>query len=390
MASVVNRPNGHKWIQVRLDGKRQTIRLGKASSAQAVDFRRRIESLVTCKALQQLPDPRTLEWLVELDEAIYKRLAAVGLVEHRRQARTLDELLNVHLASLDVKEQSKSTFSHTARNLRDFFKPQRDFRSISAGDAKEFRVWLAAYGRNRGKNKGGPLAPATVSRRCRRAREVFAFAIDKDWIIKNPFRKMKGWVETNRERDFYLMLPAAKKLLDAAESELRLLIALVRFQGVRCPSEALPMQWDQINWEQSTILVRSPKTDRYPDGAQRIVPIFEQFWPYLQAAWDRLPERQPLMFPNLQMTNPALSKRLAAACGLAGIPSWPKPWINLRASCETDLIREYRDIYRVAAWLGHSPQVALEHYNRIAKELESAAVGTSAKPKKAKQYPKHA
>jgi hypothetical protein len=45
----------------------------------------------------------------------------------------------------------------------------------------------------------------------------------------------------------------------------------------------------------------------------------------------------------------------------AGVTQWPKLFHNLRASRETELMREY-DLATVCKWIGNSPAVAAKHY----------------------------
>ena len=51
----------------------------------------------------------------------------------------------------------------------------------------------------------------------------------------------------------------------------------------------------------------------------------------------------------------------------AGVPSWPKPFQNLRASRETELARAF-PLHVVTEWLGNTPQIALKHYLRVTDE----------------------
>ena len=54
---------------------------------------------------------------------------------------------------------------------------------------------------------------------------------------------------------------------------------------------------------------------------------------------------------------------------------WPKPFHNLRASCETDLMQEH-PIHVVTAWLGNTPKIALSHYLQTqANDFEMAIRG---------------
>ncbi len=45
----------------------------------------------------------------------------------------------------------------------------------------------------------------------------------------------------------------------------------------------------------------------------------------------------------------------------AGLKSWHRPFHNLRASRETELVETY-PVQVVTSWLGNSPSVAMKHY----------------------------
>lgn len=50
MASVIRRPEGHRWIQfVDTDSKRQTLRLGKTPAKAAATVCGRVEELLAAK-----------------------------------------------------------------------------------------------------------------------------------------------------------------------------------------------------------------------------------------------------------------------------------------------------------------------------------------------------
>lgn len=47
MASIIHRPRGHRWIEfVAPEGKRKTVRLGRASKRAAEAFKCRVETLL--------------------------------------------------------------------------------------------------------------------------------------------------------------------------------------------------------------------------------------------------------------------------------------------------------------------------------------------------------
>ena len=57
----------------------------------------------------------------------------------------------------------------------------------------------------------------------------------------------------------------------------------------------------------------------------------------------------------------------------AGLVAWERVFHNLCSSCETDLMKRH-PMPTVAAWMGHSIEVAVKHYTQItADEFTSAA-----------------
>ena len=62
---------------------------------------------------------------------------------------------------------------------------------------------------------------------------------------------MKGiTVQANKAREFFVTHEMPTKVLEACpDAEWRLLFALSRFAGLRCPSEHLALRWADINWE---------------------------------------------------------------------------------------------------------------------------------------------
>jgi integrase len=76
---------------------------------------------------------------------------------------------------------------------------------------------------------------------------------------------------------------AAKVLEACPDVEWQLIFALARYGGLRTPSETLALKWSDVNWEARMFTVRSPKTEHPEDGGIRVVPIFKELRPYLDA-----------------------------------------------------------------------------------------------------------
>jgi integrase len=382
MATVSTQANGLRMIFARKsNGKRHPIRIGKVSLDHAQQFASYVSNLEVAKQMGTLPDRATIAWLATLSPTLHERIANTGLVEHRGDAivrgstgqhapGTLGLLLERFPESLSVQQQSLVAIGQTIRNLLGYFGADRSVTSITAGDADEFRQWLLKRGRKRGRDgtKPKPLAHATVSRRCRAARQIFEFAVRKRWCLDNPFDHMSGWHETNPDRDCYIPADQVARILaDEPDLEFRTLVALCRFAGMR-PSDALSVEWSAIDWDRSYAHLVAPKTRRSRSGGHRDVPLFPEVRELLDQLFAAAPDGAVHVFGHYRETSHAnISDRLRRACIRVGELPWVKPWINMRASCENDWIDAGYSIFQVARWMGHAPDVALRHYNRVGK-----------------------
>jgi len=85
------------------------------------------------------------------------------------------------------------------------------------------------------------------------------------------------------------------------------------------------------------MLVRSPKTERYAGKESRLVPVFPELHPHLQECFDLAGTDTEYVITCCRDTNVNLRKRLAWIIGKAGLKPWPKLFINLRSTLETEL-----------------------------------------------------
>ncbi len=78
-------------------------------------------------------------------------------------------------------------------------------------------------------------------------------------LSENPFTDVKPGSQTNRARMYFVRAEDSQKVLAACpDAEWRLLFALSRYGGLRCPSEHLLLKWADVDWERNTVLVSSP------------------------------------------------------------------------------------------------------------------------------------
>ncbi len=147
-----------------------------------------------------------------------------------------------------------------------------------AGDADDFKEGLIRKG----------LSLPTVAREVKRARQYFRAAVRRKIIDANPFQDLKGGKQTNKTREHFVTRQIIGRVIDSCpDAEWRLIVALSRYGGLRCPSEHLGLRWDAIDWEHDRMTVSSPKTEHHEGGESRVVSIFPELLPYLLEASDR-------------------------------------------------------------------------------------------------------
>lgn len=369
MASVTTRANGSRLvIFTGGDKQRKTITLGQVPAKIAEQICTRVEYILAAKLSGVAVDPDTARWLGSIDDTLADKLARVDLIEPRAPkaaAETLGAFLDGYLASrTDVKPRTQDNFQQAKRWLVEYFGRDKPLPAITCGDADEWRLWLAKQGR-----QGKPLGKNTIRRHCGRARQYFRAAKRKKLIAENPFDEMKDTsVKANRERDYFVTLEEAQKVLDACpDAQWRLLFALSRFGGLRCPSEHLALTWADVDWERNRMTVRSPKTEHHAGKESRIVPIFPELLPHLEAAFNEAPDgtKHVITIGHIRSDPHANPRsRMSWIIRRAGLEPWPKLFHNLRASRQTELAATFPQ-HVVCEWIGNSPKVASEHYLRV-------------------------
>ncbi|HEX6983770.1 MAG TPA: site-specific integrase, partial [Planctomycetaceae bacterium] len=360
--------------------------LGRVDKKFAEGVKARIEHLVAASELRHAPDADTARWAAGLPSKLHDKLSAIGLVPKRCTA-TLAAFLDRHLASrTDLKGATLDIYRQARRSLIAYFGEDRELRSVTAGDAKEWRRWLL----ERGGHRGGPLGSNTVAMRVSRAKAFFAAAVEKELIDRNPFAGLSGNVRGNPARQRFITRDEIEAVLSACpDAEWRLIFALSRFGGLRCPSEHMALRWSDIDWERGRITVSSPKTERIEGKEYRVTPIFPELRPYLEAAFDRAEPGAEFVLVrranrNVRASLHGYAKRIIRRAGLA---PWPRVFHNLRSSRQSELEAKF-PTHVVCGWLGNSPAVAREHYLQITDvDFERAASEPTGAVRKAVQQP---
>lgn len=181
-------------------------------------------------------------------------------------------------------------------------------------------------------------------------------------LAEDPFAHIKPGAMTNPERQFFVSHEMTMKVIECCpNTEWRLIVALSRFGGLRCPSEHQALGWRDINWECGRFTVRSPKT------GDRVVPIFPELLPFLRAAFEEAEEGAVNVITKHRDREANLRTRLTKIIRAAGLERWERPFHNLRASRQTELEQAFPS-HVVCNWLGNSEATARKHYLTVREE----------------------
>ena len=374
MASLARDPGGTFRIQVAgPDGKRRAIRLGKIPKKDADAIRGLVERLNTAALTGSAPADGDALRVADLPDLLHAKLAKVKLAKPRQKtdAATLGPFLAAYLADrADAKPNTRRHLKDAAGHLLTFFGSGKPLAEVTPGDADDFRRFLAKGGDR------GPRKPGTVNRWMGRAGQFFRHAERKGLIQRNPFSGQSVAVRSDRSRLVFVSRDDAARVLDACpDAEWRLIFALARWGGLRCPSELAPLTWGDVHWPVPSaddprdragwLRVTSPKTEHHAGGDHRVIPLFPELLPHLAAMFDAAEPGTVAVLPRFQRpagANPynphTHMKRIVRK---AGVREWPKLFQNLRSTRQTELAATH-PAHVVCEWMGNSRDVAREHY----------------------------
>jgi integrase len=159
-------------------------------------------------------------------------------------------------------------------------------------------------------------------------------------------------------------------LLEAADEETKLYLALGAFSGLRS-AELIRLEWQDVNFARGHIQVGKAKSKT---ATRRLVPIQPNLMQWLSPYQGRtgFVFRQSRQFRRVrsdQGSERAASRAIAHAKKILG--GWPDN--ALRHSYGTYRLARINDAARVALEMGNSPQMLFRNYRELADEQDAAA-----------------
>ena len=358
-----NRP-GYKLRFRDSTNRQRVLWLGDVSKRNADTVARHVSELERATKAGVAPDIGTAKWANELTGRIRERLAAWGFVGSERKHATGDAtrlvgaFFDAYIATrADLKPDTRYKVKQSADLFTKYVGANRLLADVTASDIDAWRTWLLTAAKvPTGEDKPVEgLAISTANKIVKRVKHLFAQAVRAKLLSESPASDQKVGPEVNRARDFYIDRATATKVLEQCDTEWALIFGLCRFAGFRCPTEVLGLTWADVDWGTGRLRINSVKT------GLRYCPIFPELRKLLDAAYDLAPDGSIHCIGRYRGNETNLRSQLHRILGRAGIVPWPKAFVNLRASCRTDLQERFPD-HVINTWLGHSGKVAERHY----------------------------
>jgi integrase len=365
------------------NGQRKTIPLGaKYTEKTATELKGIIEMLLRYRdnGIAVL-DKRTSVWIESATQEIREKLAKAGLLE-LPTTHTLKELWEAFLKQKKgIKQSTLTVYDYAEHRFFSFFDRNTDLSKLAPEDFEEWKEFLLTEYRS--PRNGKPLVEATVAGAITKVKALFNWAVSKKWIAKdmNPLQGIGRGSFVNRKNDRFVTTDEYRRLLDACPClDWRVIIALVRIGGLRCPSEVLRLKWTDINWDYpARFYVTSSKTERYAGKEGRVVPLFPELHTELRALFES-ESSEGMEYVINRYRDPErsnLGTQFARIVKMAGVEPIPRPFDNMRASRSTEVYAEFGAFYE-SKWIGHSARVARECYLQMREEDFERAVGGKA------------
>ena len=257
-----------------------------------------------------------------------------------------------------VKPQSLNLYRQNQRIFFETFSQSEPIEKMTAERLLEWKTALLTK-----------YAPASVAGIVRTAKMVFGWAVDHDWLTKNPMKKIPNGSFVNQDKDRIISMEEYTKLLVACPNqEWRTIIALARIGGLRCPSELKQLRWSDVRWAENRFLVHSPKTEGHEGHRERLVPLFPELRAELERHFGLVETKgNEFVVERYQNTTWNMHDTFQTIARRAGLGTIIRPFDNMRMSRSNEVERRWGAKLE-SIWIGHSEATMRKHYANAREE----------------------
>lgn len=350
------------------DGNIKNLYLPQGTTeAKRNDFKLRAIRFVNAQINDFELSPQDQKWLKQQSNEIKEKLRVLGVGVAIEKKSDVDKykIVNVVRTFFDKKKFEGSTnedkYIRAATRLEKYCRQieVNDIRDFTSEDAIGFAKWLVEEEKLQ-KNSSARRTNGYVN-------SIFKFAYENLKVTEeNVFRskEIPKQVLSNEEKHYYIDKETTKKIFDQIDHEGdRLRFVLMRYLGLRSPSEMNELRWSDFNWKDGLVTVRSPKLINHERKYRRQC-AFK--WPeaikVISAAYDKRTDDNELILPPISHKN--LTKHVKSWLGRANVALWPSLIQNFRRTAITDACEIFPS-HVVAAYFGHSEVISMTHYRMV-------------------------
>lgn len=354
--------DGRTWrARITLpDATRGTIGLGVRDERTAREMLAFIGRLEDAALTNTVPDARLLAWANGLSDALQRRLAKWGLIQLVEAAepahvRTVGELVDEFTRTCSASPATMAAYRQGLEAFAGHFGRGAALSTIDVRDADGFVAGL----------RKSEAAPATVAKRLRVIKRLLRTAVRWGWLASNPMEHIQPGKQTNPERLAFIEPEIVERMMEHANPEWRVILALARWGGIRTPSETFALRWEHVDLAGGRLRVPSPKTAG-KGKPFRFVPIFPELRGPLEELEAITPAGAEFVITTYRDAGCNLRTQAERIAGRAGVNLPGKFFQNCRASRVTELHRNF-GAKHATDWAGHTAAVALSHYMMVSE-----------------------
>jgi integrase len=306
-------------------------------------------------------------------EEMRSELAVHGPVTLNAEKLKFEELANTYRAARLVEARYVNGVKVSGRrSLGSLFTAlkalvayfgHKAIRSINANDLESYKQKRLSTPTQHGTQR----KLATVNRELELLRAMLNFAIQNEWLVRNPFRLTKGIISkaAEVERDRVLSFDEERRLLEACTGRrvhLRPLLICALDTAMR-RGEIFKMVWKDVNWITNEIYI--PQTNTKTEDA-RTVGITPRLRAELEKLWAISSKNNNSIAFGITTT---VKTAFQAACNEAGIQDFR--FHDCRHTATTRMVASGSPHTEVMKITGHSQIKTFLRYLNVTSETTS-------------------
>jgi hypothetical protein len=356
-----------KRVQIQdVHGKLVNIHMPKGTTeTQKRIFKTYAQRLVSAERNGHERSREVDEWLGKQSKVIKSKLQRLGIRIGSDNDESCYQIYHLTQELIKSKRDTGSTnwgkYNRAAERLVGWSanKGISDIRDFTSEHAKKFSEYArSTY----------DLDPRSSLRRFHGyCSAFFKLAEEQKLIVGNPFKDLPKHVIHNKKNNYKIPKEETAAIFACLKiDDDKLRFVLMRYLGLRSPSEHNEVRWSDFDWTTNLVQIRSPKLKNSDDKYERLCAFnFPEAMETIRHCYENRPSDDAKILPAI--SHAALTRKVAGWLGKAGIEKWPHLLQNFRRTAVTEAC-EIWPSHVVAAFFGHSELISLKNYRMTTAE----------------------